>query len=52
MLTFTFIDGSKYSIGLSLTLIGEPFIPNELITPSNLNWSNKTDTSSASLKSI
>ena len=31
------------------TLIGEPFIPNEFITPSNLNWSNNTDTSSGYL---
>jgi len=52
MFVFTLIDGSKKSKGDSFALIGEPLIPNAFITPVNSYWSNKTLTSSASLKSI
>ena len=51
ILVLTFIDGSKKSNGFSLALIGDPLIPNALITPSNLNLSNNEVTSVSLLKS-
>jgi hypothetical protein len=46
------IDGSRKSTGFSFAVLGVPFIPNELIHPSKSYQSNKTETSSKSLKSI